>query len=182
MSIKRFLILAVIIIVVIMIVLKYSEKRPMSGETFISVMEKQGYQVIDNIHIKETDMLYESRLPSFEVGLDPIEHYSATNISRSTELVYRIYPNEESAVKLFNLVKNNQKLDVTRDQKVGDFGVEKNSKDVSNRSGNNYQRYYAKEFEDRYFLISRIDNTILLASIDSNDSSDINQLLNGIGY
>lgn len=182
MTVKKFILLAVIVIVIIFVVTKFSVKKPISGNDFVETMKKYGFEVIDNAHIKDSDMLYESRFQSFEIERDPIEHYSAANLSRSTEFDYKIFPTEESAVKLFTLVENSKKLDVTRDQKVGNFNYQANSKNITNRGGDNYQRYYAQEYNNRYFLISRIENTILLGSIAEEDLDDTNKFLTEIGY
>ncbi|MBR6253781.1 MAG: hypothetical protein IKR04_08225 [Clostridia bacterium] len=182
MNLKRFLIIAVVVIAIIFVAIRCSERHPMSGDTFTKIMEKNDYRVIDNLHVKETDMLYESRIEDLKTDHDPMESYSSTNVSMRTEFVYKIFPTEEDAVRLVTKYDNAKKLDVTRDQRVGDYGVTSSGKDAINRNGDNYQIRYYKEFDDRYFLVSRIGNTILLASIHSDDVSEVKKMLREYGY
>jgi len=182
MNLKRFLIIAVAIIAIVFVVLKFTEKHPMSGEKFNSIMNKYGFRVIDNIHIKEEDMLYESRIPAIDFKHDPIESYSSINNSQSSEFKYYIFPSDEDAIYLVNQYRNAKKLDVTRDQKTGDYNYKSLENKTSHRNGDNYQRTYIEEFDDRYFLISRIENTLLLASLHEDDTTETNKLLGEIGY
>lgn len=182
MNLKKFLIIAVAVIAIIFVVVKFNEKHPMSGDTFVSIMEKNDYRVINNLHVKEDDMLYESRIADVQINRDPMESYSATNLALSTEFVFKIFPTDEDAVKMVTQYDNVKKLDVTRDQKVGDYGVTQSGNSAINRNGDNYQIRYYKEIDDRYFLVSRIGNTILLASIAADDATDVKNMLRSTGY
>ena len=51
-----------------------------------------------------------------------------------------------------------------------------------NNISDNDQRTYIKDFDGRYVLISRIDNTLMIASIHGDDKTDTDILFSEIGY
>ncbi len=182
MKAKKFLVLAIIIIIIVIIGLCFGEKSSMSAYSFISSMEKQGYIVINNLIGDGDSILPNRQIEKLEALDPPLESYTAVNDSLTTEFLFQIFPTEDDAIQLVARYKNRKKLDVTREQKVGDYNLKDFGSSTSNRNGINYQRTYMKDYNERYFLISRIDNTLLIGSIHEDDHNDINGLFNIIGY
>ena len=182
MKAKKYLIFLIILIVIIFVGIYLGEKRPMSGYSFFKTMEKNGYIVINNLRGDGDSILPEKKIERLSADHEPLEAYTAVNDALTTELLYQIFPTDEDAIQLVLMYKNNIKLDVTKEQKVGGYNFKDDENRSSNRNGINYQRTYFKDYNDRYFLISRINNTLLIASIHSDDKMSTNRLFNDIGY
>ena len=179
---KKFLVLAIVIGIIVILGLSFGEKRAMSAYSFISSMEKQNYIIINNLKGDGDSILPERHIEKLEAVDPPLESYTAVNDELTTEFLFQIFPSEEDAIQLVNRYRHRMNLDVTRDQKVGDYNLTNFGSSASNRNGINFDRTYMKDYNDRYFLISRIDNTLLLGSIHEDDNDKISGLFNLIGY
>jgi len=179
---KPFILFMVFLIIITVLMLYFGEKRPMSGYTFISLMERKGFIVINNLREDSRSLLPERKIDDIAAVHSPIESYTAIDNELRTEMLYQIFPSEDDAILLVNLYKNLNKLDVTNVQKVGGYNIKNEGNSYSNRNGINYQRTFIRDFNDRYFLVSRIDNSLLIASIDSDDLFITNLFFKETGY
>jgi hypothetical protein len=122
---------------------------------------------------------YPSHLFDSDDGLTVISSHMARKYNSNTEISFRVYKNEEEATNSFVKIENSKLLNVAQ----GDFSsYTKDSKDDIHRVGNYYALYYSKDLEDNYFMVSRINNTLLTAYMEQDDIKQLNKLFNSLGY
>ena len=98
-----------------------------------------------------------------------------------TEVIFLVYDNEESAVQVEKRYENAQQVKVYKEDFMKDDYL-KDAKSATTRKGDNYQRYYTKTLTGNYVLISQIDNTMIVASVDKLDIDAFNKIINKIKY
>ncbi len=154
----------------------------MTAYTFINLLEKKGFIVIDNLEKDQETLLPERKIENLGAMHIPVESYTAVDTDLKTEFLYEVFQSPDDAMLLVNLYKKNKTVNVTDIQKVGGYNVQNAGNSYSNRNGVNYERTFIRDFEDRYFLISRIENTLLIGSIHNDDAVVANIFFGETGY
>jgi hypothetical protein len=176
---------AVFFIILVSIIMKLQSKRePITLGEFIDAMTVVGYRVQEtkSLRNEESGDLYSS-FKSNIVELDDesaiVYSYSARKPDSNTEVVFRIYTDEDAATKGYSKQENSKKLQAAHQ----DFtAYEQNSKNEIHRVGSKYSLYYTENLEGNYFLASRVGKTMIIAYIQESDARKLNNLFNELGY
>lgn len=133
----------------------YSEKTPITAETFNTIMKDNGYSLIDTTkqYVTYGDYIKKSYVAKKQDY--QIEFYELSNVDNANTM---FYTNKE----IFEKQKGNI------------------SKQFS-RSGKNYSQYFLKT-NIKYSYLSRIDNTLLYINVDTKNTNEVENIINELGY
>ena len=132
------------------------EKESIDAEKYKTIMEEKGYSVVDaTSQFAEYNYVKKS--------------YIATPEDRSYQIEFYELSDNDYAMKFFD---SNKSI----------FEVSKSDKSVSKKqNGKNYSKYTISANE-RYNVVSRIDNTVIYVSVTDNHKDTIKDILKEIGY
>ena len=130
-----------------------SNKTKIEGSKFREEMEKNGYIVIDTIVSQD----------------DSEKNFVAQEKEGKYQIEFYELSSKDKAKEKFSNYKKGIDNENTN-----------NFKKKSVKTGN-YEKY-TLETDDIYFLISRIDNTMIYLSVDTEYKNDINKIIKELGY
>ena len=183
---KLYIIIAIMFIGFIIFTFFINRRISITADTFVVALKDAGYDVYcisdptpeDYNYIRKY-LDYPSHLLDFDSELTVITSHMARKYMSNTEISFKVYKNDEEAINSFVKIENSKVLNVTQ----GDFtSYTKDSTNDIHRVGNYYALYYSKDLEDNYFIVSRINNTLLTAYMESEDIKHLNKLFNSLGY
>lgn len=149
----RKIILGIITILIILSLTGCGNKKALTNNEFSEILGVEGFAVTDVTTLMEDEN---------------IEVLAAAN-NNNYQLEYHIYKTKEAAKKAY---EGNKKSFAT---------YKKNNNKEKNVTGNNYEKY-TLELSDEYKVVSRIDNTLVYASISLEYKKDLNNILDKLGY
>lgn len=176
----KFLILVVIVVAVVLYVRSCNTRTSILIDDFDKIFAENEYVVFDNFASGDEASTYESKIENFDDYKTPFMKHTAVYGGR-TEVIFLVYDNEESAVQVEKRYENAQQVKVYKEDFMKDDYL-KDAKSATTRKGDNYQRYYTKTLTGNYVLISQIDNTMIVASVDKLDIDAFNKIINKIKY
>ncbi len=183
---KLYAFLAIIFIGVLVFKFCINHRYPVSPETFKEALVDVGYDVYSEIDPSSGDYKYiefyrenKTKIENFDDDLSLVYSLTARKIRSNTEVLFKVYRNEQDATTSYIKLENSKNFMVSR----GDFSdYTRDSQNDIHRIGENYALYYIKDLEDNYFMVSRIDNTVLIAYMDASDIKQLNKVFNALGY
>ena len=174
---KYFIILLIFSAALIVFVTTFNNRTSISTDKFVSIALDTGYQLFD---INDETSHYKTKLEYFDNYKAPILRTSVVYGDR-TEICFMEFKDQYDAAEIEKRYENSQKLVVYRNtNSVDDYMND--TKSIKTQKGDNYQRYYTKTLKDEYYLISQIDNTLLVATISIYDIEAFNKMMNKMGY
>lgn len=147
------IILGIITIFIMLLLTGCGNRKALTNNEFSEILGLEGFAITDVTALMEDEN---------------IEVLAAAN-NNNYQLEYHIYKTTAAAKKAY---EGNKKSFET--YKKG------NNKEKS-LSGNNYDKY-TLELSDEYKVVSRIDNTLVYASINLEYKKDLNIILDKLGY
>ena len=179
---KPFIIIMVITVAVILLVRHLEKRHSFSMDYFETLMQKNFYTVIDTTDgrgdLVNKDTI--SKFTDYDSYIKPRIKKEAIFANR-TQVIFMIFQSEEDAVLVEKRYENDQVLKVYKDAFTNDDYTDVGHKPQT-RNGVNYNRYYTKNLNDDYVLISQIDNTLMVAYIDKTDIEAFNKMMILLDY
>ena len=133
-------------------------KKTITADEFKSKMENKGFTVQDS------KLEYASRN-------DIVKSYLATEKSSKYQIDYFELDSVSSAKSMYD-----RNVDVIENDAADSMIKSKVTTSIANYS------WFETEFEGKYMVISRVENTLICASAKSNYKEDIKTILNELGY
>ncbi len=176
-----FLAIMLVVAAVIIFLRSLENKHAISSSMFDETMEKVYYAVYDSYELRSGDTKDTfSKITDYDSYIKPAIKREAIFANR-THVVFMVYNSDEDAVLVSKRYINDQTLKVYKDDFYGNDYLE-DSKSTVTRKGENYNRFYTKNLNKDYILISQIDNTLLVAYVDKLDIVDFNTTMLKLGY
>ena len=130
-----------------------SAKTPLTAEEFTDLMEQAGYQIYDGSVENQGVMVF---LPA----VDPDDRF---------DIEFYVFYSSETAEYAFDGIKAGLK---------SQNGVWYMTTDIA---AANYSRYSGTQ-NDIYYIVSRIDNTIIYVMTEAENKNEVNETLKTLGY
>lgn len=134
-----------------------TDKDPISAEKFTQKMEEAGLEINDQSDEAPEDLGMSEVRVAFDEGKYQIEFYT--------------FDKEEDAKSMYNYVQEN--LD---NQYENESGRVRTSKSVGNHAS------YKLSADEKYFVVSRIGNTLVYSAATSDYKNQVKELVEDIGY
>lgn len=134
-----------------------TDKDPISAETFTQKMEKAGLEINDQSKEAPEDLGMSEVRVAFDEGKYQIEFYT--------------FDKEEDAKSMYNYVQENLEK-----QYESESGRVRTSKSVGNHAS------YKLSADEKYFVVSRIGNTLVYSAATSDYKNQVKELVEDIGY
>lgn len=186
-TLKDVVFVIVTIIVVFGLYRIFKNKEPMAVEDFALSLSNEGYEIVDRQDISGDWVFilqnyYGNKTPKildYDMGLELESFYVAKKSSGESEIVYKMYQNEEDAERSFLRYKDSRQFKTSNFEVARCYQAANHEK---NRTGKNYEIYYNSDLENDYFLVSRIENTVLIAYVENIEADNLNKVFNRLGY
>jgi len=187
-TLKDVIFVLVMIIVIFGLYRIFKDKEPITNETFAQLLSTAGYETLDMGDVSGDWWLFlqeyyndkNPKILNYDIGLDVVDsYYIAKKSSSESEIAYKIYKSDEEAERSFARYKDSRKF------KTSNLEVEKYYRaghHEKNRTGKNYEMFYTEDIESDFFLVSRINNTLLIAFVEGAESENLNKVFNKSGY
>ena len=130
-------------------------KKPITTSEFISIMENNGYSVIDTKSQNVEDYIKKSSKAISNREEYQIEFYEFSNVAYATQFY------------------NNNVIKLMEDRNK--------SFTETNRGGKNFSKYILST-DEYYSIVSRIDNTVIYLNVNLQYNSEITSVLDKLGY
>lgn len=134
------------------------KKQPISSDNYTKIMQEANYKVSETKETKNT-----SKSPVKQ------ELYSQ---DKSYQIRFAVLDSDKSAKEAFNKISSELSNNKDKDTKLTA---------KKNQNGRNFKIFSAKVKND-YFMISQVDNTVLLLICSYNNKEIINNLADKLGY
>ena len=159
---KKIIILIVIVIIVIIAILGVvffnlnKEKTSITASSFYTTMSEKGYTVQDaNNQFSDYDYIEQVYIAADKDRNYQIEFYELQDDSHATSF----YNNNKS---IFESSKENNSVETNTELK-------------------NYAKYTLSS-NDKYMIVSRIDNTVIYVDVDDDYKDTVKSILDELGY
>ena len=129
-------------------------KTALTNDQFIEKMESAGYQIADATE-------------QFEEGA--VEAVTIAFIDDKYQIEFYVLPSKDSAVASFNSNKS-------------DFEQMKNSGSSTGEVNIGNHNYYGLTTDEGYYVVSRVDNTMIYVNSSAEYKDEIKEVLKVLGY
>ena len=148
------LVLAIIVGVIFLVFNK--EKTAITPDEFMSIMQKNGYSVLDETNTYK--------------NYDYIEKlYRAATNDHDYEIDFYLLSNESYANQIY---KNNKNF----------FKDSKGNNSTETNEDSEIRSKYTLLTKENYYVVSKIDNTVICLNVKSSFKNDVDNILDKLGY
>ncbi len=147
-------ILIVYVLAAVLLLTACGSKTALTNDQFIEKMEAAGYQIQDAID---------------QFGEDVLESATLAMMDDKYQIEFYVLPTSDQAAAAFSNNKSNFQL------------LEDAAKNTSSLNTNTYN-YYALTTNEGYYVVSRIDNTLLYVQTSAEYKDEIKKIIKELGY
>ena len=157
MKLKKYFIFSLVIILMLIFTTGCTNKKELSSEEFITIMENEEFEVNDSTE-------------NFKESSDIKKYIVAVDTKSSFEIEYYEFNDNKKAKELFNKLEN----------KFKNSDISKRTSYQTTSLGN--YNYYSLTTDDYYKVVSRINKTVIVTDSNRVNKERIKEVFKKLGY